>query len=172
MYLCVPLNNPRDLHLHIAYHYDEMYVNNASPYKPDELPPRICSSPLSLDPSTRNTPLKTTCRFIYLFFTRHYIKRLFGSCLPIYWLKVWEQPIDGSLNRTCMRRMRAYRESVTFHIKGKNAPQRIGLMEIDEITRSSLTTVTRNKWYRRYAFSVGTFLSLASLKLVRGCQNG
>ena len=125
-YLCVPLNNPGDLHLHIAYHYDEMYVNNASPYKPDELPPRICSSPLSLDPSTRNTPLKTTCRFIYLFFTRHFIKRLFGYCLPIYWFKVWEQPIDGSLNRTCMRRMRAYRERhLPYQRKKRAAKDRI-----------------------------------------------
>jgi hypothetical protein len=50
----LPLNNPWDLHLHIAYHYGEMYVNNAPSYiSRMSFPP--LSAHLFPSPSTRNT---------------------------------------------------------------------------------------------------------------------
>ena len=113
LYLCLPLNNPRDLHLHIAYDYDEMYVKNMHrrisrmSFHLGSLASDLLFTSLSRPINTEHSH-KNNLPFHLSFFTRHYIKRLFGSSLPIYWLKVWEQPIDDGLNTTCMRRMPAY----------------------------------------------------------------
>lgn len=66
-YIHLPLNNPWDLHLHIAYHYGEMYVNNAPPYKPDELSTSVCS-PLSFPINKEHSHIKTTWAVAFYLF--------------------------------------------------------------------------------------------------------